>query len=94
MDSNSSPQTLGPLSAPLSFAASLLASGKACPPPTPHTILWQPKEAEISKDRGGRYEHTNESSKPRTTSSSVVICLEKCVSASTPRHKQKVIENH
>lgn len=45
----------------------LLATSNACPPPAPHTILWQPKEPETSKDRGGRWEHTNESSKPGTS---------------------------
>lgn len=58
-----------------------------------HPILHSGNQR-ISKDSEGRYEHTNESSKPRIRSSSVMISLEKWVSASTPRHKQKVIENH
>lgn len=94
MDSNSSTQTLG-LSL-VHFAASLKPSQQQSMPSTQtsHYTLatkgvksmwgWEKKTAGIEM-RATRF---------RLASPSVVIYLEKGVSASTPRHKQKVTENH
>ena len=94
IDSNSSMQTLSPLI--VHFAASLKPSQQQSirSTQTSHYTLatkrvrgmwmWERKMGGIEM----------KAARLRLANSSVVIYLEKWVSVSTPRHKQKVTENH
>lgn len=94
---NSSPrtQTLGPLLTGLSFTVSPKPSQQQRMPSTttPRYTL-AAKGADVGRDEGGRVRDIEiKTTSLGPASSPVMIYLQKWVSASTPRSKQKVMEN-